>query len=92
MSWATSYIKELEQNGITTFRPRGFSMMPYIQSGQEVTVKSFPTYEKGDIVLCTVMGRQYLHFVKAVGNGTYQIGNARGFINGWTSKVYGKVV
>ena len=66
-----------------------------IESGELVTVMPVPAEEigVGDIVLCTVQGSDYLHLVKAIQGGRYQIGNNRGRINGWTnlSKIYGKV-
>jgi hypothetical protein len=48
----------------------------------------------GDIVLCKVHGNEYLHIVKAIQGGRYQIGNNRGLINGWigASGIYGKCV
>ena len=52
------------------------------------------TLEVGNIVLCKVNGRQYLHLIKAIASdGRFLIGNARGHINGWTgpSQVYGVV-
>lgn len=71
-------------------------MRPHINSGDLVTVKpvsdQLPT--KGDIVLAKVGGNVYLHFVSAVGaDGRFQIANASGFVNGWTTlkNVYGKV-
>ena len=49
--------------------------------------------EKGDIVYCKVNGRFYTHLVKGVSeNRGLLIGNNRGKINGWTKKVYGKVI
>jgi hypothetical protein len=36
-----------------------------------------------EIVLCTVRGRHYLHLVKAIRDGAFQIGNNVGRINGW---------
>jgi hypothetical protein len=50
--------------------------------------------EVGDIVLCKVAGNEYLHIVKAIEDGRYQIGNNRGFINGWIGPehIYGKCV
>jgi hypothetical protein len=52
------------------------------------------TLESGDVVYCKVRGNVYLHLVKAVKDGRYQIGNAHGRINGWTGpkQVYGKLV
>ncbi len=45
-------------------------------------------------MLCKVAGREYLHLVKAVQDGRFQIANARGHVNGWVGKnaVYGKCV
>jgi hypothetical protein len=50
--------------------------------------------EVGDIVLCKVAGNEYLHIVKAIPDHRYQIGNNRGFINGWIGpeQIYGKSV
>ena len=36
----------------------------------------------GDVVLCKVNGRHYLHLVKAIQGKRFQIGNNRGRING----------
>ena len=70
------------------FRPRGHSMKGKIESGQLCTVKPVTDAAAlgvGDIVLCRVGGAQYLHLVKAMRNGQFQIGNNRGGINGWIS-------
>jgi hypothetical protein len=50
--------------------------------------------EVGDIVLCKVNGREYLHLVKAIQGPRFQIGNNRGRINGWVSAnaIFGKLV
>ena len=65
-----------------------------IESGQLCTVAPIdPTMlEVGDIVLCKVAGNEYLHIVKAIRGHRYQIGNNRGFINGWIGPehIYGK--
>lgn len=60
-------------------------MSPRIQSGQLCTVEPIEaaTLRPGDIVLCKVRGAEYLHFVKAIQDERYQIGNNRGLINGW---------
>jgi hypothetical protein len=67
-----------------------------IESGELCTVKPVDptTLEVGDIVLCKVNGKQYLHLVKAVQGNRFQIGNNRGRINGWISQngIYGKCV
>lgn len=85
MSWATQYIELLKQDNTVKFRPHGNSMQPRIESGQLVTVE--PVNRQivpGDIVLCKVEGRQWLHLVSAVGSdGRYQISNNKGHVNGW---------
>lgn len=50
--------------------------------------------EKGDIVLCKVNGRQYLHLVTAKRGKQYQISNNKGYINGWItiSNIFGKLI
>jgi hypothetical protein len=64
-----------------------------VDSGQLCTVE--PSEGKdlkvGDIVLCQVRGRDYLHLIKAIQGDRYQIGNNRGYINGWVrrGKIFG---
>ena len=71
-------------------------MSPNIRSGQLCTVEPVDpsVLEAGDIVLCKVRGAEYLHFVKAIDNGRFQIGNNRGFINGWirANAIFGRLV
>ena len=95
MGWATAYIEKLRKGETVSFRPRGNSMSGKIESGQLCTVAPVADDLKvGDVVLCKVNGRQYLHLIKAVQGGRYQIGNNRGRINGWVSRnsIYGKCV
>jgi len=65
-----------------------------IESGQLCTVESVDpaALEVGDIVLCKVNGKQYLHLVKTIQGKRFQIGNNRGRINGWIGEngIYGK--
>jgi len=96
MGWASNYIKQLNDGAVVKFRPRGESMSGKIESGQLCTV--VPTDPEdisvGDIVLCRVKGREYLHLVKAIQDGRFQIGNNRGFINGWISAgaIFGRCI
>ena len=96
MGWASHYIQKRRAGETVSFRPHGQSMTGHIESGQLCTVT--PTdpamLEVGDIVLCKVSGNEHLHIVKAVQNGRYQIGNNRGFINGWIGpeRIYGKCI
>ena len=87
MGWATGYIERLKAGETVAFRPRGHSMKGKIASGQLCTVAPIDpaSLQVGDIVLCKVNGQEYLHLVKALQGGRYQIGNNRGGINGWIS-------
>jgi hypothetical protein len=96
MGWATPYIAKLNAGESVSFRPRGHSMKGRIESGQLCFVEpaDFDDLEKNDIVLCKVNGREYLHLVKAIQGGRYQIGNNIGRINGWIGRnsIFGKLV
>lgn len=93
MAWADAYVQKLQDGEEVSFRPRGNSMTPKIKSGDLVTVSpDASSLKKGDIVLCKVKGNQYLHLVTAMDGNRYQISNNHGFVNGWTSQIYGKVV
>lgn len=80
MGWASRYIEKLRAGETVSFRPHGHSMTGRIESGQLCTVVPIDpaTLEVGDIVLCKLAGNQYLHIVKAIQDGRYQIGNNRG--------------
>jgi hypothetical protein len=95
MGWASGYIKKLQEGQGVSFRPRGNSMSPKIESGQLCTVEpvDHATIRAGDIVLCKVRGAEYLHLVKAIQRERFQIGNNRGFINGWVgaSAIFGRL-
>jgi hypothetical protein len=96
VGWASGHIEHLKRGDTVSFRPRGHSMAPKIQSGQLCTVAPVDpaALVVGDIVLCKVRGAEYLHLVKAIQGGRYQIGNNRGFINGWVgaNAIYGRLL
>lgn len=96
MGWATGYIDKLRAGETVSFRPRGNSMSGKIESGQLCTVSPVDhgTLKIGDIVLCKVNGREYLHLIKTIQGLRFQIGNNRGRINGWVSakSIYGVLV
>lgn len=96
MGWAASHIEKLRTGETVSFRPRGNSMTGKIESGQLCTVQPIEaaTLRVGDIVLCKVNGREYLHLIKAIQGERFQIGNNRGRINGWVSAnaIFGKCV
>lgn len=82
--WADAYIQRLAAGETVTLHPRGNSMTPRIKSGQEVTVVPVASaVDVGDVVLCRVRGRAYLHIVTAIEGARFQIGNNHGRINGW---------
>lgn len=94
--WATFYIEKLQKGETVEFRPHGNSMKPKINSGDLVVVSPISVdskFEEGDIVLCKVKGRQYLHLVSAVQGNRIQISNNHGHVNGWISSnaIYGKM-
>ena len=94
MGWASPHIARLQVGETVQFRPRGNSMQGKIESGQLCTVEPVDaaTLKVGDIVLCKVNGKQYLHLVKSIQGKRFQIGNNRGRINGWVgaNSIYGK--
>ena len=96
MGWASGHIEQLRRGDTVSFRPRGHSMSPKIESGQLCTVAPVDAAALvvGDIVLCKVKGSEFLHIVKAIQGGRYQIGNNRGFINGWigVNAIYGRLL
>ena len=96
MGWATEYIAQLQRGETVSFRPRGHSMSPKIESGQLCTVTPVDAAALvvGDIVLCKVKGSEFLHLVKAIQDERFQIGNNRGHVNGWIARgsIYGRCV
>lgn len=96
MGWAAVYIEKLKRGETVSFRPRGNSMKGKIESGQLCTIEPVqaPTLRVGDIVLCKVRGREYLHLIKAIDGERFQIGNNRGLINGWVSSgaIFGRCI
>ena len=96
MNWGL-HVERLEKGETVSFRPKGNSMTPRILSGDLVTVSPDLTkVEAGDILFCKVHGNFYVHLVKAVktegDEKSYLIGNNKGRINGWTKKVFGKII
>jgi len=76
-------------------REPGNSMTPLLKSRQPVRIEPciHEDVKKGDIVYCKVRGNFYTHLMKAVcSKRGVLIGNNHGHNNGWTRKVFGKVV
>lgn len=95
MGWATTHMESLRAGRSVQFRPRGNSMSGKIESGQLCSVDPVGIGELriGDVVLCKVRGREYLHLVKAIQGARVLIGNNRGGINGWVgdSGIFGRL-
>lgn len=103
MGWASHYIEALKQGKTVKFRPHGNSMQPRVESGQLCTVEPIqeppegstePVVKVGDVLLCTVEGRQFLHLLTAVKGKRYQISNNKGHVNGWCglNQIHGKLI
>lgn len=94
MSWATHHIARLQNNETVEFRPHGNSMTPRIYNGDlcRVSPCKLEELEIGDVVLCHVSGNDYLHLITAKREDRVQISNNHGYVNGWTSKIYGKLI
>jgi hypothetical protein len=96
MNWASRYIVMLRDGETVSFYPHGQFMSGRIESGQLCAVVPIgpAVLEVRDTVLCNDSGNEYLHIVKAIRYGRYQIGNNRGLINGWIGRghIYGKCV
>ena len=73
----------------------GNSMLPIIKSKQPVKLSpaKWEDIVPGDIVYCKVKGNLYTHLVQAIDplKGCL-IANNKGFVNGWTKNIYGKVI
>ena len=94
MGWADKHIESLKNGETVQFRPHGNSMIGKVESGQLCTVEPIvkENLKKGDIVLCKVNGKQYLHLVKAIKGDQFLIGNNKGHDNGWTTQIFGKCI
>ncbi len=93
MSMWAAIVGRLEGGEVVEMRPSGGSMVPIIRSRQLVRLEPVGEgpVEVGMVVLAKVHGRYYLHKVVGVRGERVQIGNNRGFVNGWTARdrVYG---
>lgn len=91
-----THIERLKAGETVSFRPHGNSMTPRVFSGQLVTVAPVAgsEVEPGDVVLCKVHGRKFLHLVTARKGNQLQISNNHNHVNGWTNEdhIYGRLV
>lgn len=73
----------------------GNSMTPILKSRQpcRIAPATWEEVEVGDIVLCKVRGNMYTHKVTAKNpKRGVQISNNKNYVNGWTKRVFGKVI
>lgn len=89
-------IQTLKAGQPITVQVHGQSMAGRIESGQWCTVVPVNAEQivVGDLVLCQVGKRHYLHLVSGTQNGQFEISNARGRINGWITPeaIFGKCI
>jgi hypothetical protein len=94
MNWASFAIAALARGETAQIRPRGHSMRGRVNDGDLVTLEPADpaSLKVGDVVLVRAKGHVYLHLIKAIDRGRYQIGNNRGGINGWVGPdcIYGR--
>ena len=93
MSKYLHLIESLEKKGEGFMTCFGNSMKPIIKSGQRLRFVKQDEYEIGDIVFCKVKGRfiDAHKIIKKNDKRGYLIANNKGYENGWTRAVYGKV-
>lgn len=94
MNWASFAIAALARGETAQIRPRGHSMRGRVNDGDLVTLEPADpaSLKVDDVVLVRAKGHVYLHLIKAIDRGRYQIGNNRGGINGWVGPdcIYGR--
>lgn len=91
----TLIAEQLQKGETVTYRTHGNSMVPIVKSGQKVTVEpvKIEDVKVGDPVFCRVKGSYYLHLCTGRReDGSVQISNAHGHVNGWTRQVFGRLV
>ena len=87
--------EELDTTGTGTMTTGGSSMVPIFPAKTPVkmTYNKQETYEVGDIVFCKCKNFVDAHLIIAKDtNKGYLIANNHGYQNGWTHKIYGRVV
>lgn len=87
-------IHKLMQGEPVQLHVTGNSMSGLIENDSMVWIDPIvqnSTVQAGDIVLCSVHGKKYLHLVTSAGGDRYEISNNHGHVNGWASRseIYG---
>jgi len=88
----------LEKGEDATMKVTGHSMMPIIKSGSALTFRKTDDYQVGDVVFCKVKGSKGSRYIdahkitKIDAEGRYLISNNKGWDNGWTRTIFGRVI
>jgi len=84
----------LERGEDATMKVFGQSMMPIIKSGSKLTFRRTNDYEVGDVVISRVRSRiiDAHKITKIDADGRYLISNNKCWDNGWTRKIFGRVI
>jgi hypothetical protein len=94
--WVNKYevaIEALNRGEKHKMTVHGPSMKPLIESGSNLTFQKTDDYQVDDVVMTKVKGNWMVHKITKVGaDGRYMISNNKGRDNGWTRKIYGRVV
>ena len=93
-------VENLKKEKSVIFTAHGNSMSPKIENGETIEVSSSVANLKiGDVVLCKVHGRYYIHLIKSMkteknGKVKYLISNNKGHENGWIGikSIFGKKI
>lgn len=87
MSRENFVLKTLLEKGEVIWNPKGNSMTPRINSGDQVVIKRIDpkALRVGDVVYVKVKGNYLLHLLSAIdeSQNRYQISNNSGFVNSW---------
>lgn len=86
-------IDEIITQGYGVMKCYGNSMTPILKSGSSQTFVPQPDYEVGDIVFCRVRGNFIdCHLITQKSERGWMISNNHGHQNGWTRKIYGRLI
>lgn len=94
----TRYLRlkeELDTTGTGTLKTGGASMSPVFpaKTSVKMTYQKQDSYEVGDIVFCKCKNYVDAHWIIAKDNNKgYLIANNHNHQNGWTHKVFGRVI
>lgn len=86
-------LASLEETGKGRMTVHGHSMEPIIENGATLDYEVAKEYKVGDIVFCKVRGRWIdAHKITKIDGDRYMIANNRGHENGWTKRIFGRVI